>query len=79
MREDEEGEEDGEDNENDEYDEDEDEYQVIKVREVEIAKEVKRSDGLWRFACGDVYAKCIILLSFFPAKYVICAFRLWSG
>ena len=54
MREDEEGEEDGEDNENDEYDEDEDEYQVIKVREVEIAKEVKRGDGLWRFACGNV-------------------------
>ena len=24
------------------------------VMKVEIVKEVKRSDGLWRFACGDV-------------------------
>ena len=30
-------------------------YLVMKVKEVEIAKEVKRSDGWWRFACGDVY------------------------
>ena len=22
---------------------------------VEIVEEVERSDGLWRFACGDVY------------------------
>ena len=29
-------------------------YIVIKVREVKIVKEVKNSDGLWRFACGDV-------------------------
>ena len=28
---------------------------VIKSKEVEIAKEVKGSDSLWRFACGDVY------------------------
>ena len=28
---------------------------MIKVREVRIAKEVKRSDGWWRFACGDVF------------------------
>ena len=27
---------------------------VNKAREVKIVKEVKRSDGLWRFACGDV-------------------------
>ena len=27
---------------------------MIKVREVRIAKEVKRSDGWWRFACGNV-------------------------
>ena len=26
----------------------------MKVKEVEIAKEVIRSDGWWRFACGDV-------------------------
>ena len=26
-------------------------YLVMKVK---IVKEVKRSDGLWRFACGDV-------------------------
>ena len=29
-------------------------YLVMEVKEVEIAKEVKRSDGWWRFACGDV-------------------------
>ena len=29
-------------------------YLVMKVR---IVKEVKRSDGLWRFACGDVFLK----------------------
>ena len=28
---------------------------VIKSKDVEIAKEVKGSDSLWRFACGDVY------------------------
>ena len=27
-------------------------YVLMKVR---IVKEVKRSDGLWRFACGDVF------------------------
>ena len=27
---------------------------VIKVREIRIVKEVKRSDSLWGFACGDV-------------------------
>ena len=27
-------------------------YLVMKVK---FVKEVKRSDGLWRFACGDVY------------------------
>ena len=30
-------------------------YLMIKVTEVTIVKEVKRSDGLWRFACGDVF------------------------
>ena len=29
--------------------------QVIKVREVVIVEEVKRSDDWWRFACGDVF------------------------
>ena len=29
-------------------------YLVMKVEEVDIAKEVKRSDGWWHFACGDV-------------------------
>ena len=28
---------------------------------VEIVKEVKRSDGLWRFACGDVFDLLLIL------------------
>ena len=27
----------------------------MKSQSVEIAKEVKRSDGWWRFACGDVW------------------------
>ena len=27
-------------------------YLMMKVR---IVKEVKKSDGLWRFACGDVF------------------------
>ena len=26
------------------------------MMKVKIVKEVKRSDGLWRFACGDVFA-----------------------
>ena len=30
----------------------------MKVKEVEIAKEVIRSDGWWRFACGDVSNEC---------------------
>ena len=30
-------------------------YLVIKAKEVRIVKEVIRSDGLWRFACGDVF------------------------
>ena len=25
------------------------------VMKVKIVKEVKKSDGLWRFACGDVF------------------------
>ena len=29
-------------------------YLVIRSNEVKIAKEVKRSDSLWRFACDDV-------------------------
>ena len=32
-------------------------YLVMKVKEIEIAKEVKRSDGWWRFASGDVFYK----------------------
>ena len=30
-------------------------YLAIKAKEVRIVKEVMRSDGLWRFACGDVF------------------------
>ena len=30
-------------------------YESYLVMKVEIGNEVKRSDGLWRFACGDVY------------------------
>ena len=32
-------------------------YLVMKVKEVETAKAVIRSDGWWRFACGDVSSK----------------------
>ena len=28
---------------------------MVKSKAVEIAKEVKRSDGWWQFACGDVF------------------------
>ena len=28
---------------------------MIKLIEVRIVKEVKMSDGLWRFACGDIW------------------------
>ena len=30
-------------------------YLVIKAKEVKKVKEVIKSDGLWRFACGDVF------------------------
>ena len=39
---------------------------------VKIVKEVKRSDGLWRFACGDVffkYAKALL--------YVLLVLGVW--
>ena len=45
---------------------------MIKVREVRIAKEVKRSDGWWRLACGDVLL-CSLNLIF---KGCFCAFFL---
>ena len=28
-------------------------YLVIKAKEMKIVKEIKRSDSLWRFDCGD--------------------------
>ena len=31
---------------------------------VKIVKEVKRSDGLWRFACGDVFIKEVLKKQF---------------
>ena len=34
----------------------EESYLVIISKEVKIVKEVKRSDGSWRFTCGDVLA-----------------------
>ena len=39
----------------------------MKVR---IVKEVKRSDGLWRFACGDV----LFIICSFMLRLVICLF-----
>ena len=38
---------------------------MTKVKEVEIAKEVKRSDSWRRFACGDVILRCEKLLVYF--------------
>ena len=47
------------DTDNDTYNDPDDPYDqsylVIKAKEVKIVKEVIRSDGLWRFACFDVY------------------------
>ena len=34
---------------------------MIKVREVRMAKEVKRSDDWGRFACGDVFVTILEL------------------
>ena len=43
-------------------------YLVMKVK---IVKEVKRSDGLWRFACGDVFIlKGLSQLDTVPANAV---------
>ena len=36
---------------------------------VEIVKEVKRSDGLWRFACGDVFSFYSYLSSSFLSRF----------
>ena len=36
-------------------------FLVMKVKEVEITKEVIRSDGWWRFACGDVSSRLFSL------------------
>ena len=43
-----------EDEEDEEDKDDEEDKEDEEDEEDEIAKEVKRSDGLWRFACGDV-------------------------
>ena len=34
---------------------------------VEIVKELKRSDGLWRFACGDVLFDRMMIYNFVDA------------
>ena len=68
-KEDEEDKEDKEYKQDEQDEEDDKSYQVMKVMcgwklfgdvsylviKVKIVKEVKRSDGLWRFACGDVF------------------------
>ena len=36
--------------------------EVKKVKEVKIVREVKRSDSLWRFACGDVLDLCSVYI-----------------
>ena len=40
-------------------------------KEVIIAKEVKRSNGSWRFACADVFVFCLYIKSKFPM--VLCS------
>ena len=45
-------------------------YFVMKSKVVEIVKEVKRSDSLWRFACGDVYQfHCLTNVGAYPPHY----------
>ena len=39
---------------------------VIKVREVKIVEEMKRSDGLTRFACGNIFGFHPEVLNFSP-------------
>ena len=34
---------------------------MIKAKEVEIANEVKRSDGWWHFAWGDVFVENLLI------------------
>ena len=53
-------------------------YLVIKVKEFEIIKEVKRNDSLWRFACGDVSKLCFPKCLYASSKLseLICSFPL---
>ena len=37
---------------------------------VKIVEEVKRSDGLWRFACGDVFVASFFIAPFFFASFI---------
>ena len=41
---------------------------------VEIVKEVKMSDGLWRFACGDVLSFCHMEALIFKCNILISNF-----
>ena len=52
---------------------------------VKIVQEVKRSDGLWRFACGNVFSETLVILSWVMIYYFsvkMCTAldltRLWS-
>ena len=46
-------------------------YLVMKVK---IVKEVKRSDSLWRFACGDVFSSSEALLS---VRFMFASYHIW--
>ena len=48
---------------------------MTKVKEVEIAKEVKRSDSWRRFACGDVILRCETLLVYFCVVQLVFNFH----
>ena len=43
----------------------------MKVKEVEIAKEVMRSDGWWRFACGDVFYRTTIEINSYSVAVAV--------
>ena len=52
------------------------------IKEVKIVKEVKRSDGLWRFACGDVSSidsDSLIPGGYHEQKYGVCVNSVIEG
>ena len=50
-------------------------YLVIEAKEVRPVQEVMRSDGLWRFACGDVFSRNFLVLEFWIFEVNITEFH----